>query len=58
MLDKILAAISLLALISFLAIVVVYVREPDLTVVVVVVMAMAVYDFWLETSKGKNSNQK
>lgn len=45
MLDKVLATISITTLIGFMAIVVVWVNEPDLWIVTVIVLAMAVFDF-------------
>lgn len=57
MLDKILATISLLALISFMGIVVVYVKELDLTIVIVVVLIMATYDFWITFHNKKTKNK-
>lgn len=46
MIDKIIAITSLLMLIGFMSIVASYINEPDLWVVVVIVLVMAVYDFW------------
>ena len=46
MLDRILATLSLLALILFLSIVVRFVDEPALWCVILIVVAMAAYDFW------------
>jgi len=48
MFDKILAVISIALLIGFMSIVVWYVGRTNLTVVVLLVLAMAVYDFWRE----------
>lgn len=45
MLDKLLATISLAMLIGFMLIVTAFVNEPDLRIIVVVVLVMAVYDF-------------
>lgn len=47
MLDKILVLISMIALIVFCGVVVGYVREPDLFVVVALVLALASHDFWI-----------
>jgi hypothetical protein len=47
MLDRIIIAIALLALIGFTGIMVGYVREPDLTVVIVMMVAFALHDFWI-----------
>jgi hypothetical protein len=46
--DRALAVISIALLIAFVSIVVWYVGRTNLTVVVVLVMAMAIYDFWRE----------
>ncbi len=46
MLDRVLAVLSMAGLIAFTGVVVVFVREPDLTVVVVLCLLMGVYDFW------------
>lgn len=47
MLDRIIIAIMLLALVGFTGIIVGYVREPDLTVVIVMMVAFALHDFWI-----------
>ena len=47
MLDRIIVVIALLALAGFTGIIVVYVHEPDLTVVVVLMVAFAFQDFWI-----------
>ena len=44
--DKILAVLSLALFIVFLGILVWWVREPDLIIVVGIVTAMAIIDFW------------
>ncbi|MGI9436107.1 MAG: hypothetical protein ACR2Q4_14980 [Geminicoccaceae bacterium] len=49
MLDKVLALISVTGLIVFVGILVYYVAEPDLTIICVVVLLMAVFDFYLLT---------
>lgn len=54
MIDRILAVVSLLSFIFFLAILVDYVREPDLTIVVVIGIVMAAYDFWRELAKPRD----
>lgn len=46
MLDRLFAAISLLAVLVFTFIVVLFVAELDLAIVVIAVLAMASYDFW------------
>lgn len=45
-LDAVLAFLSIAAFVGFLAIVANYVEEIDLMVVIGVVSAMAVFDFW------------
>lgn len=57
MLDKILATISILMFIGFVSIIVVFVMEPDLTIVIVGVVALAVYDFWRSNS-GKRKGRR
>ncbi|MCF8477452.1 MAG: hypothetical protein K9G60_10505 [Pseudolabrys sp.] len=47
MLDRIIVTVALLALVGFAGIVVVSVREPDLTVVIVLMVAFAIQDFWV-----------
>ncbi len=44
--DKVVAIFALLVFIGFLGILVIWVPEPDLVVVTVVVVAMAIYEFW------------
>ncbi len=44
--DKLLAALSIMLLIVFLGILIWWVREIDLIIVVLLVIAMATYDFW------------
>ena len=57
MVDKILAVISLAGLITFVAILVVYVAEIDLTIITFVVLAMAVVDFYLLTRSAPKSDR-
>ncbi len=45
MADKIIALLSIAAFIGFVGVVVVFVNEPDLWVVALVVSAMGLYDF-------------
>ena len=47
MLDRIIVVIVLLAFAGFAGIMVGYVREPDLTVVVAMMVALALHDFWI-----------
>jgi hypothetical protein len=46
--DRVLALFSLAVMIVFLGILVAFVKRIDLTIVVVVVVAMATYDFYRE----------
>ena len=52
MLDKILAGLSILTLIAFLGIMISFVAEPDLWVVIIVVVYIAVYFLWREVRQG------
>jgi hypothetical protein len=47
MLDRIIIVIMLLAFAGFTGIIVVHVREPDLTVTIVLMVAFAFQDFWI-----------
>jgi hypothetical protein len=47
MLDKALAVIAIASLIAFMGVLITYIREIDLTVVSIVVLIMAAYDFYL-----------
>ncbi len=48
MLDKLLATISMLSLVVFMGVVTVFVNEPDLWIIVIVVLIMGIYDFFRE----------
>ena len=59
MLNKILATISILMLIGFVFFVVVSVMEPDLSIIIVGVVGMVIYDFWRSnTGKRKGRSSK
>lgn len=47
MMDRIIVSTILAALVGFTGIIVVYVREPDLTVAMAMMMAFAIQDFWV-----------
>ncbi len=47
MLDKFLALLSISCFVGFVGILIAYVTEPDLTIICVGVLSMAVYDFYL-----------
>ena len=57
MTDRILAALSILLLVGFMSIVVVFVNEPDLWIVVVLVLAMGIYDFWRTLRPGSDQRK-
>jgi len=46
MLDKLLAGLSMIALILFLGIIIWFVREPDLTLIIVIPVGIAIYAVW------------
>ena len=52
MLDKIVAGVSLLGFAAFLGIVISFVTEPDLWVVLIVVVYIAGYFIWRELRQG------
>jgi hypothetical protein len=56
MIDKVLAVLSLSALLVFTGIVVVFVRELDLAVVIVICLLIGAYDFWATLRKRKNGS--
>lgn len=56
MIDKILAILSLAVLVSFLGVIVWFVPEPDLAVVVGVVLVMAFYDFYRTAFRNNNDS--
>ena len=58
MIDKIMAFLALATMIAFLGVVVVFVPEVDLIIVVAMVSAMAIYDFWQSLHKGNNNGTK
>jgi hypothetical protein len=53
MLDKLFVAIAFAALVVFCGIVVVYVKEPDLTVTIVLILFIAGYDFWISVFRAR-----
>ena len=56
MTDKILAVLSMTFFLAFIGFLAVWVNEPDLWVVVVVVAAMGAYDFWRSCRPGGEAN--
>jgi hypothetical protein len=58
MLDKLLALISIACFAGFVGILIYYVTEPDLTIICIIVVAMAVVDFYLLTrAEPKNDGE-
>ena len=58
MLDKVIAIVSVAALVAFTAVVVVFVKELDLAIVVVLCLLMACYDFWTTLRRQKNEGNE
>jgi len=53
--DKVIAVVAMACLIAFMAIVVVHVNRWNLTLVTVVGLLLAAYDFWRELFSGKST---
>lgn len=53
--DKILALLAMTVFAIFTGIVIWWVREPDLIIIVVAVVAMAAYDFWKGAGQSKDN---
>ncbi len=59
MLDKVLALISMACFVVFIGILIAYVREPDLIIICLIVVTMAVFDFFqLTRNKQKTDLNK
>ena len=58
MLDKALATIAIACLIAFVSVLITYVEEIDLTIVSVVVLLMAAYDFFLLNTAKTNPDDR
>jgi hypothetical protein len=56
MLDKFLALISIAGLVGFVGILIYYVAKPDLTVICIIVLAMAGFDFVRQTRAKPKAN--
>ena len=56
MTDKVLAVLSFVILIVFTGIVVVFVREIDLAIVVLICLLIGIYDFWSTFRAKSNAN--
>lgn len=55
MLDKILVAFSMAAVIAFLSVVLGFVAEPDLIVATSLIVALALHDFWISVFRPRES---
>ena len=52
MLDKVFAAISMLGVVAFMGVVIIGVWEPDLWIVTIVILGIAILFFWEEIKAG------
>ena len=52
MLDKVFAAISMLGVLAFMGVVIIGVWEPDLWIVTILILSIAIYFFWKEIKAG------
>jgi hypothetical protein len=52
MLDRVFAAIGMLGVIAFMGVVTVFVMEPDLWIVTIVVLSIGIRYFWRELKTG------
>jgi hypothetical protein len=57
MIEKAVGVIGLLTFIIFVGYIAIRIGEPDLGIVVLIVVAMAVYDFYIDIFKGSNGNE-
>lgn len=55
MLDKILVALSMAAVVAFLGVVLGFVAEPDLIVATSLIIALALHDFWISVFRPRES---
>lgn len=54
--DRVLAVFSLAVFVAFLGIIVYFVTEADLAIVVLIVIAMAAFDFYRTVFRGNGGN--
>ncbi len=52
MLDKVFAAIGMLGVVAFLGVVIIGVKEPDLWMVTILIIGIAIFFFWREIKAG------
>ncbi|MEL6961573.1 MAG: hypothetical protein AAFO01_02390 [Pseudomonadota bacterium] len=55
-LNKVLALMSMTCFIGFIGILIIYVKEPDLIIICLIVIAMAMFDFVQLTRKKQKTN--
>ncbi len=52
MLDKVFAAIGMLGVVAFMGVVIIGVKEPDLWIVTILILGIAIFFFWTEIKAG------
>ncbi len=52
MLDKVFAAIGMLGVVAFMGVVIIGVKEPDLWIVTILILGVAIVFFWQEIKAG------
>ncbi len=52
MLDKVFAAIGMLGVVAFMGVVIIGVKEPDLWIVTIIILGIAILFFWGELKAG------
>ncbi len=52
MLDKVFAAIGMLGVVAFMGVVIIGVKEPDLWIVTILILGIAILFFWEELKAG------
>jgi len=58
MTDKIIVVLSIISLIIFCLVLLYFVAEPDLIIVVVICLFLAIYDFGISVFKPQSPNEK
>lgn len=56
-LDRLLAVLALIGLFTFVGVVAVFVRQPDLIIVFIIGGLLAAYDFWRSFRRPRNGAQ-
>ncbi|MAF94703.1 MAG: hypothetical protein CMM60_02960 [Rhodospirillaceae bacterium] len=52
MLDRVFAAVSMLGVVAFMGVVIIGVKEPDLWIVTILILGIAILFFWWELKAG------